>query len=100
MKKALALPMDVRIMQWTSGVMFAIAFLMCIASGIGSVFFNFASTIRGLFGPRHTASVAAATTGAGFAAATVPVATRKNRQYCLGKSQAIGRMWTRCGDFA
>ena len=46
-----------------------------IAGGIGSVFSNFASAIGGLFGPKPTASAAAATTGAGFAALAVPVVT-------------------------
>jgi cell division protein FtsQ len=35
MKKPITLPMDVRLMQWTSSVMFIIALVLCIASGIG-----------------------------------------------------------------
>ena len=35
MKKSIVLPMEVRLMQWTSVVMFGLAFVLCIASGIG-----------------------------------------------------------------
>lgn len=35
MKKPIVLPMEVRLMQWTSVVMFGLAFVLCIASGIG-----------------------------------------------------------------
>ena len=34
MKKPIALPMDVRLMQWTATVMLIVALLMCLASGI------------------------------------------------------------------
>jgi cell division protein FtsQ len=35
MKKPIVLPMDVRLMQWTATGMMVLAFVMCLASGIG-----------------------------------------------------------------
>jgi hypothetical protein len=51
-----------------------------IGGGITSLFSNFSSTIGGLFGPKPTASAAAATTGSGVAALTVPVTSPSTTQ--------------------
>jgi cell division protein FtsQ len=48
MKKPLVLPMDVRLMQWTSGLMFALALIMCVASGIGWLLRHPAFAIQGI----------------------------------------------------
>lgn len=48
MKKPLVLPMDVRLMQWTSGLMFALALIMCVASGIGWLLRHPAFSIQGI----------------------------------------------------
>jgi cell division protein FtsQ len=40
--------MDVRLMQWTSGLMFALAFIMCVASGIGWLLRHPAFSIQGI----------------------------------------------------
>ena len=48
MKKPITLPMDVRLMQWTSGLMFALALIMCVASGIGWLLRHPAFSIQGI----------------------------------------------------
>jgi cell division protein FtsQ len=48
MRKPISLPMDVRLMQWTSGLMFALAFIMCVASGIGWLLRHPAFSIQGI----------------------------------------------------
>jgi cell division protein FtsQ len=48
MKKTLTLPMDVRLMQWTSGLMLVLALVMCIASGIGWLLRHPAFSIQGI----------------------------------------------------
>jgi cell division protein FtsQ len=48
MKKPLVLPMDVRLMQWTSLTLFVLAFLLCMASAIGWLFRHPAFSIQGI----------------------------------------------------
>ncbi len=48
MKKSIALPMDVRLMQWTSLTLFGLAFVLCIASGIGWLLRHPAFAIQGI----------------------------------------------------
>ena len=48
MKKPLTLPMDVRLMQWTASLMFVLAFIMCVASGIGWLLRHPAFSIQGI----------------------------------------------------
>ena len=48
MKKSITLPMEVRLMQWTSGLMFALAFVLCLASGIGWLLRHPAFSIQGI----------------------------------------------------
>jgi len=48
MKKPIVMPMDVRIMQWTSLAMFVLAFLLCIASSIGWLLRHPAFSIQGI----------------------------------------------------
>jgi len=48
MKKPLTLPMDVRLMQWTASLMFVLAFIMCVASGIGWLLRHPAFAIQGI----------------------------------------------------
>jgi cell division protein FtsQ len=48
MKKPITLPMDVRLMQWTSGLMFALALIMCVASGLGWLLRHPAFSIQGI----------------------------------------------------
>ena len=48
MKKPLVLPMDVRLMQWTSLTLFVLAFLLCMASAIGWLFRHPAFSIQSI----------------------------------------------------
>lgn len=48
MKKPMTLPMDVRLMQWTASLMFVLAFIMCVASGIGWLLRHPAFSIQGI----------------------------------------------------
>jgi cell division protein FtsQ len=48
MKKPITLPMDVRLMQWTAGLMFALALIMCVASGLGWLLRHPAFSIQGI----------------------------------------------------
>jgi cell division protein FtsQ len=48
MKKPIVMPMDVRIMQWTSLAMFVLAFLLCVASSIGWLLRHPAFSIQGI----------------------------------------------------
>lgn len=48
MKKPIVLPMDVRLMQWTSLTLFGLAFLLCIASTIGWLLRHPAFSIQGI----------------------------------------------------
>ncbi|MEY3887399.1 MAG: Cell division protein FtsQ [Pseudomonadota bacterium] len=48
MKKPLTLPMDVRLMQWTATLMFALAIIMCLISGMGWLLRHPAFSIQGI----------------------------------------------------
>ena len=48
MKKTITMPVDVRIMQWTSLTLFALAFLLCISSGIVWLLRHPAFAIQGI----------------------------------------------------
>jgi cell division protein FtsQ len=48
MKKPIVLPMDVRLMQWTSVLMFGLAFVMCVASGMGWLLRHPVFSIQGI----------------------------------------------------
>ena len=48
MKKPIVLPMDVRLMQWTSLTLFGLAFFLCIASAIGWLLRHPAFSIQGI----------------------------------------------------
>jgi len=48
MKKPIVLPMDVRLMQWTSVALFGLAFLLCMASAIGWLLRHPVFSIQGI----------------------------------------------------
>jgi cell division protein FtsQ len=48
MKKPIAMPMDVRLMQWTSVALFGLAFLLCMASAIGWLLRHPVFSIQGI----------------------------------------------------
>jgi cell division protein FtsQ len=48
MKKPIVLPMDVRLMQWTSVALFGLAFLLCMASAIGWMLRHPVFSIQGI----------------------------------------------------
>jgi len=48
MKKSIVLPMDVRLMQWTSVALFGLAFLLCMASAIGWMLRHPVFSIQGI----------------------------------------------------
>ena len=48
MKKPIALPMDVRLMQWTSVTLFGLAFVLCMASAIGWLLRHPVFSIQGI----------------------------------------------------
>jgi cell division protein FtsQ len=48
MKKPMTLPMDVRLMQWTASLMFVLAFIVCVASGMGWLLRHPAFSIQGI----------------------------------------------------
>ena len=48
MKKPIVLPMDVRLMQWMASLMFAMAIVLCMASGIGWLLRHPAFSIQGI----------------------------------------------------
>jgi cell division protein FtsQ len=48
MKKPIVLPMDVRLMQWTSVALFGLAFLLCMASAVGWLLRHPVFSIQGI----------------------------------------------------
>jgi cell division protein FtsQ len=48
MKKSIVLPMEVRLMQWTSIVMFGLAFVLCVATAIGWLLRHSAFSIQSI----------------------------------------------------